>query len=44
MGHVGRMNDMRNVYIILVGKREGKTARGTHRREWGNHIGGCGLY
>jgi hypothetical protein len=28
--HVGRIDVMRSAYMILVGKREGKIARGAH--------------
>jgi hypothetical protein len=33
-GHVARIEEMRNVYKILVGKPEGKRPRGGLRRRW----------
>jgi hypothetical protein len=32
VGHVGRMDGVRNAYIILVGKRDWKRGSGTRRR------------
>jgi hypothetical protein len=33
-GHVARMREMRNAYIILVGKPEGKRPLEKPRRRW----------
>jgi hypothetical protein len=33
-GHVARMGEGRNVYRVLVGKREGKKPLGRQRRRW----------
>jgi hypothetical protein len=32
------MGEMRNAYCILVGKPEGKTSLGRHRRRWEDNI------
>jgi hypothetical protein len=37
-GHVARMGKGRNVYRVLVGKPEGKTALGRQRRRWEDGI------
>jgi hypothetical protein len=37
-GHVARMWEKRNVYRLLVGKPEGKTALGRPRRRWIDNI------
>jgi hypothetical protein len=37
-GQVARMENMRNVYKILVGKSEGKKPPGRPRRRWQNNI------
>jgi len=37
-GHVERMGKRRNVYRVLVGKREGKRPLGIPRRRWGDNI------
>jgi hypothetical protein len=33
-GHVARLGEKRNAYMILVGKREGKRSLGRQRRRW----------
>jgi len=38
MGHVARMGEMRNIYIMLVGKFEGKRPLGRPKRRWENNI------
>jgi hypothetical protein len=52
-GHVARMGVERKVYIVLVGKPEGKRPLGRPRRRWEDGIRmdlreiglwGCGLY
>jgi hypothetical protein len=37
-GHVARMGELRNVYMILVGKPEGKRPLGRPRRRWVDNI------
>jgi hypothetical protein len=37
-GHVARMGDKRNVYMLLVGKPEGKRPLGRPRRRWIDNI------
>jgi hypothetical protein len=37
-GHVARMGDTRNAYMILVGKPEGKRPQGRPRRRWVDNI------
>jgi hypothetical protein len=37
-GHVARMDEKRNVYRLLVGKREGKRPLGRPRRRWIDNI------
>jgi hypothetical protein len=37
-GHVARMGEKRNVYRLLVGKREGKRPLGRSRRRWVDNI------
>jgi hypothetical protein len=37
-GHVARMGEMRNAYMILVGKPEGKRPLGSPRRRWVDNI------
>jgi hypothetical protein len=37
-GHVARMGEKRNAYIILVGKPEGKRPVGRTRRRWLNNV------
>jgi hypothetical protein len=37
-GHVARMGEKRNVYSIMVGKREGKIPLGRPRRRWVDNI------
>jgi hypothetical protein len=37
-GHVARMLEKRNVYMLLVGKPEGKRPLGRLRRRWINNI------
>jgi hypothetical protein len=37
-GHVARMGEGRNVYRVLVGKREGKRPLGRPRRRWEDGI------
>jgi hypothetical protein len=36
-GHVARMGEKRNVYMLLVGKPEGKRPLGRPRRRWINN-------
>jgi hypothetical protein len=38
VGHVARMGEKRNVYGLLVGKREGKRPLGRPRRRWIDNI------
>jgi hypothetical protein len=47
-GHVARMEEEREVHMVLVGKPEGKRPLGRPRRRWGDNIkmdlqevGGC---
>jgi hypothetical protein len=50
-GHVARMGEVRGVYIILVGRPEGRRLLGRTRRRWEDNIKidlrdrvwGCGL-
>jgi len=35
VGNVARMGEMRIAYSTLVGKAEGKSPFGRHRRRWG---------
>jgi hypothetical protein len=48
-GHVARMGEGRNVYMVLVGKPEGKRPLGRPRRRWEDGIKmdlreiGCGV-
>jgi hypothetical protein len=37
-GHVARMGEKRDVYMVLVGKPEGKRPLGRHRRRWEDNI------
>jgi hypothetical protein len=37
-GHVARMGEKRNVYMLLVGKPEGKRPLGRPRRRWIDYI------
>jgi hypothetical protein len=37
-GHVARMGEKRNAYMILVGKSEGKRPLGRRRRRWVDNI------
>jgi hypothetical protein len=37
-GHVARMGEKRNVYMLLVGKSEGKRPLGRPRRRWMDNI------
>jgi hypothetical protein len=37
-GHVARMGEKRNVYMLLVGKPEGKIPLGRLRRRWKDNI------
>jgi hypothetical protein len=37
-GHVARMGEKRNVYMLLVGKPEGKRPLGRPRRRWVDNI------
>ena len=37
-GHVARMGDRRGVYMVLVGKPEGKRPLGRHRCRWEDNI------
>jgi hypothetical protein len=37
-GHVAQMGEKRNVYMILVGKPEGKRPLGIRRRRWVDNI------
>jgi hypothetical protein len=37
-GHVARMGEKRNVYMLLVGKPEGKKPLGRPRRRWIDNI------
>jgi hypothetical protein len=38
VGHVARMGEKRNAYMILVGKSEGKRPLGSPRRRWVDNI------
>jgi hypothetical protein len=38
VGHVARMGEKRNVYMLLVGKPEGKRPLGRQRRSWTDNI------
>jgi hypothetical protein len=38
VGHVVRMWERRGVYMVLVGKPEGKWPLGRHRRRWEENI------
>jgi hypothetical protein len=38
VGHVARMGDKRNAYMLLVGKPEGKRPLGRPRRRWVDNI------
>jgi hypothetical protein len=38
VGHVARMREKRNVYMLLVGKPEGKRPLGRPRRRWVDNI------
>jgi hypothetical protein len=37
-GHVARMGEKKNVYMLLVGKPEGKRPLGRPRRRWIDNI------
>jgi hypothetical protein len=37
-GHVARIGEKKNVYILLVGKPEGKRPLGRPRRRWMDNI------
>jgi hypothetical protein len=37
-GHVARMGEKRNVYMLLIGKLEGKRPLGRRRRRWMDNI------
>jgi hypothetical protein len=37
-GHVARMGEKRNMYMLLVGKPEGKRSIGRPRRRWIDNI------
>jgi hypothetical protein len=37
-GHVARMGEKRNAYMLLVGKPEGKRPLGRPRRRWVDNI------
>ena len=37
-GHLARMGESRGVYMVLVGKREGKRPLGRPRRTWEDNI------
>jgi hypothetical protein len=37
-GHVAQMGEMRNAYLILVGKPEGKRLLARPRRRWEDNI------
>ena len=37
-GHVERMGERRDLYVVLVGKPEGKQPLGRPSRRWGNNI------
>ena len=49
VGHVTRLGEMRGVYVVLVGKHEGKRPLGRLRRRWEDNIKmdlqvvGCGV-
>jgi len=49
-GHVARMNEERGVYMVLVGKTEGRRPMGRPRRRWVDNIRmdlqevGCGYW
>jgi hypothetical protein len=38
VGHVARMGEKRNMYMLLVGKPEGKRPLGGQRRRWIDNI------
>ena len=38
-GNVARVDEVRGVYRVLVGKPEGKRGLGRPRRRWGDNIG-----
>jgi hypothetical protein len=38
VGHVARLGEKRNVYRLLVGKREGKRPPGRQRHRWVDNI------
>ena len=38
MGHVARMGERRSIYMVLVGKLEGKRPLGSPRRRWEDNI------
>jgi len=37
-GHVARMGERRGIYMVLVGKPEGKRPLGGSRRRWDDNI------
>jgi hypothetical protein len=37
-GHVASMKERRGIYMVLVGKREGKEPLGRPRRRWEDNI------
>jgi hypothetical protein len=37
-GHVARMEEVRGVYVVLVGRPEGKRPLGRPRRRWEDNI------
>jgi hypothetical protein len=37
-GHIERMGNKRNAYMILVGKPDGMRPQGRHRRRWVDNI------
>ena len=37
-GHVARIGERRGVYVVLVGKLQGKRPLGRHRRRWEDNI------
>ena len=37
-GHVARIGEGRDVYMVLMGKPEGKRTFGRPRRRWGDNI------
>jgi len=38
VAHLARMEDIKNAYIILVGKPEAKVPHGRPRRKWEDNI------